>query len=1138
MIRLLVFFLFAVNIYADVNITLTKLLTNTIHDLQIERADACDYVFEKSEKNLNKYKISIKNTDKTLKILKSYIEKKDLNIKSDLTNLRLIRKKLLNSNAKCKDVFSYYTMTVSQFLDLLSRISEYSNYKNLLYQYSILMMYEESIWEKKLEIKAFLKLKDIKKISNFYLSSSTKEKIFYDVIDKTLMRKLFKEWHSYNNSSYFNKLSELEARILKKIKNEKENIDIATYEKLITLKIKNIQQLERDFLYIIIKKSRKESLFNDKEKEFIIQHKQIRYVFDPNWKPFEFKDEIGEHRGIIADIIKIIKAKTNLNLIPVATDSWSEAKKLVKEKKADMFSAITENKKRKKYLNFTKHTIFSYDAVLIGRKNCKKPIETSKIGIKRGYVLTDYIKQHYPKAEIFYFNSLKDGLNALRNGKIDYFVNNIIIAKYYINKLGYNDLKVAKKLNYKFKLKIALRKDEPKIILNIIDKALGTITKDELNKIYDKWINYNDKTLQISDKTYSLLDVLPLRQMLIIGVFLILVLLIMLNYFKKKKNIALGVSVFAFVGVFLFFIILITVISVKNLEKIKKSELSYSLNTILNTTHEALRKILLSQEDYLNMILQNDSIQTLEKIKYLDFVNGYIVIDPSYHVLNSSFDISVIDNKNFIQGIKKAKEYGYSLIFPVKQSIKPLQNIFFIKTVYKDFVPVRYIAVAINKNILQSVLEKGRMGQSGETYLVNTHKQMVSQSRFDNELRKLGLLKKGQSSFLNIKVDTLASRSALKHINGINTSGYKDYRGIKVFGAWEWDNDYNIAIVTEIDEKEAMQSFLNTKTTIYYALFSVVSFVIILMVFIVWFTNKSKKELEEKNIELESFNVKLETLVKERTKSLEEAKKEIEIIHKHTQESIEFASMLQDALIPHEEELKKCFEDSFVIWKPKDIVGGDIWLFEKIRDGECILMLIDCTGHGVPGAFVTMIVKAIEREIISKYKESDLDVSPSYILSYFNKTIKKLLKQEDITSTSNAGFDGGVLYINKKKNIIKYSSAKTPLFIVKDEIEVIKGDRYSVGYKKNDADFVYKEFTFNIEKNMLLYFTTDGFLDQLGGEKCFPFGKKRFKQLIMEVKDLPFSEQKKLFIKTLEEFMKKCQNNEQNDDITLVGMKL
>jgi len=152
---------------------------------------------------------------------------------------------------------------------------------------------------------------------------------------------------------------------------------------------------------------------------------------------------------------------------------------------------------------------------------------------------------------------------------------------------------------------------------------------------------------------------------------------------------------------------------------------------------------------------------------------------------------------------------------------------------------------------------------------------------------------------------------------------------------------------------------------------------------------------------------------------LEKTRTTIETLLKNTRDSIEYASLIQSSLIPAKELFSKYFTDHFVIWRPKDIVGGDIYLLEELRnDDECLIMVIDCTGHGVPGAFVTMLVKAIERQVAAIISsQEDKDVSPAWILNYFNKTIKTLLKQEQSDSVSNAGFDG-VSYIIIKKIIL------------------------------------------------------------------------------------------------------------------------
>ncbi len=277
---------------------------------------------------------------------------------------------------------------------------------------------------------------------------------------------------------------------------------------------------------------------------------------------------------------------------------------------------------------------------------------------------------------------------------------------------------------------------------------------------------------------------------------------------------------------------------------------------------------------------------------------------------------------------------------------------------------------------------------------------------------------------------------------------------------------------------------------------------------------------------------------------MEEAQKEIEAIHKHTKESIEYASLIQGALIPKSNILRQFFKDDFVIWYPKDIVGGDIWLFNELRhEDECLLMFIDCTGHGVPGAFVTMIVKAIEREIVSKIKAdryNDIDVSPAWVMAYFNKTMKILLRQETKDSLSNAGWDGGIIYYNKRTQILKFAGAETPLFYTNldGELQTIKGNRYSVGYKKCAMDYEYKETILEVKEGMKFYCTTDGYLDQNGGEKDFPFGKKRFGNIVKENYKESMSEQQTIFLYEMAEYENMIPNNDRNDDMTVIAFEI
>jgi signal transduction histidine kinase/serine phosphatase RsbU (regulator of sigma subunit) len=270
---------------------------------------------------------------------------------------------------------------------------------------------------------------------------------------------------------------------------------------------------------------------------------------------------------------------------------------------------------------------------------------------------------------------------------------------------------------------------------------------------------------------------------------------------------------------------------------------------------------------------------------------------------------------------------------------------------------------------------------------------------------------------------------------------------------------------------------------------------------------------------------------------IEKSEADLKETHKKITDSIQFASMIQNALLPDKKKIIEHFEDAFVIWEPKDVVGGDIFFFEEFRDkNEVLLLVIDCTGHGVPGALVTAIVKSVQLQVTGEVLMTKGEISPARILSFFNIKLKHLLKQEDKNAPSNAGFDGGVLYFNKKDKIIRFAGAETPLFLIQNhEIKIIKGNRHSIGYKKSDAYYKFTDHTIDVDKETFLYLTTDGFLDQNGGKKGFPYGKKQFAQLLLDHYQKNFSEQKKIYLEAIKKYQ---GSGETNDDMTFVGLKI
>ena len=241
-------------------------------------------------------------------------------------------------------------------------------------------------------------------------------------------------------------------------------------------------------------KSNIDSLFTPEEHKWLEKKQALTYVYDPDWAPFEWKNDIDMHTGIIADILSLISKNAGIELIAINTDTWEKSVDLVNSGKADMFSAITQNSAREEHLNFTSRDIYSYPAVFITQFDDKavyldidKDFKGKRIGVVKGSGLGQFIKEKYPGLEYVDIPATQTGFSSLRKKKIDIFAINTVTARYFIEKKGFSDLKIALKFDYIYHLKIAIRKDMPGEIISILDKSLGNITEEELNDIFNKW---------------------------------------------------------------------------------------------------------------------------------------------------------------------------------------------------------------------------------------------------------------------------------------------------------------------------------------------------------------------------------------------------------------------------------------------------------------------------------------------------------------------------------------------------------------------------------------------------------------------------------------------------------------------------
>ena len=275
-------------------------------------------------------------------------------------------------------------------------------------------------------------------------------------------------------------------------------------------------------------------------------------------------------------------------------------------------------------------------------------------------------------------------------------------------------------------------------------------------------------------------------------------------------------------------------------------------------------------------------------------------------------------------------------------------------------------------------------------------------------------------------------------------------------------------------------------------------------------------------------------LLEEQKLRIEQKSEIIDTKNREITSSIEYASRIQKAMLPYTERIRKHFPEFFALLKPRDIVSGDFYWMQEVGD-EVLLAVADCTGHGVPGALMSMLGISVLDELATGHSYTD----PGLILEKLHEEIMRQLKQE--TSSNQDGMDISLIAYHAEKKRLRYAGAKLPLVYVQPNDEgrpwltMIKGDRIFVGGDLNTSkpEFTVHELTIDRPTNVYLF--TDGDQDQFGGPENKKFRPAKFRDLLLQAYPRRASGQQKLLDETFGEWKGK---GEQLDDVLVVGLKL
>ncbi|NOQ23806.1 MAG: SpoIIE family protein phosphatase [Bacteroidales bacterium] len=288
---------------------------------------------------------------------------------------------------------------------------------------------------------------------------------------------------------------------------------------------------------------------------------------------------------------------------------------------------------------------------------------------------------------------------------------------------------------------------------------------------------------------------------------------------------------------------------------------------------------------------------------------------------------------------------------------------------------------------------------------------------------------------------------------------------------------------------------------------------------------------------LEQEKIRLEQIVKERTEEVVKQKDELEIQrdeiadkNRSITDSIEYASRIQKAILPSNEFAKEILPEHFILFRPRDIVSGDFYWMTK-KDNLIVIIAADCTGHGVPGAFMSMLGVSFLNEIVNRHEVT----SASVILNSLRKDIKKTLGQEGKEGEAKDGMDIALCIVDLEKMKMQYAGAYNPLYLFRNnEFIEVKADRMPIGiWVKEKESFTNNEI--DLQKGDVFYIFSDGYQDQFGGEDGQKFKTKNYKKFLLDIHQKPMAEQREILDTRIDEWRGKW---EQIDDIIIVGVRV
>ncbi len=507
--------------------------------------------------------------------------------------------------------------------------------------------------------------------------------------------------------------------------------------------------------------------------------------------------------------------------------------------------------------------------------------------------------------------------------------------------------------------------------------------------------------------------------------------------------------------------------------------------------YNQLGRILMFEEDY--KVAHEYYLTALEKFEAISDKNG---------VANVFSDLSTLfinknDIKNGMGYIERAKE-KYEEIGDRQGVAKSLLTMAGIKLSIKDIVSAKKLAFE-SLRIASSIKVK-RVELEALNILTLVYKE---EGKFEKAYEYLA-----KAAHLN---DSIYNEEKSRQIAELNTL-YETQKKEK-------------EIVKQKAELEKKNADLSHQRTLLRSLLGGVMALIIIIALVVYaYIDKRRvnQQIVSKNQVIELKNKELDL----RNEEIESQRDQLLKQNKEITDSIEYAQRIQTALLPPKDFISKELGDHFILYLPKNIVSGDFYWVKTI-DNYTLIAIADCTGHGISGAFMSILGISLLNEVV---KEGVFDSAS--LLNHLRASIKLTLRQTNNPNDARDGMDMSMCIVDRKKKKIQYAGAFIPLIIIKNnEIKEYTADKMPIGVFPVEKE-CYTNHEIEIDGSEYIYLFTDGYYDQFGGDDYKKFKRQNLQSLMLDVQKLPMSEQKDILAEKFEEWKGK---NQQFDDVLVMG---